>query len=76
MISGAFRRWTGLALGLAVMAVAVAALHHTSSSAGDVMVQSRAQGLESDAYFYTEVGDVGAFLDHEGRYRHQSLHDE
>ena len=63
-----FRRWMSLALGLALMAVAVGTLHRASSSAGEVMVQSRVQGLESDAYFYTEVGDVGAFLGDLGRY--------
>jgi hypothetical protein len=58
----------GLALGLALMATTVVALGHASSSAGDVLVQSQAKGLESDAYFYTEVGDVGAFLAEQGRY--------
>jgi len=75
-MSGALRRGMGLALGLAVMAVAVVGLHHASSAAGDVVAQSRARGLESDAYFYTEAGDVGAFLDDEGRYRRRSLSDE
>jgi hypothetical protein len=65
---GAFRRWKGLALGLVMITVAVVALHHASSSAGDVVAQSRARGLESDAYFYTEVSDVRAFLDDQGRY--------
>ena len=50
------------------MAVAVVGLHQASSSASDVLAQSLAQGLESDAYFYTEAGDVRAFLDDEGRY--------
>ena len=62
------RRWAALALGLASMAVAVVALHRASSSTSDVVVQSRAQGLESDAYFYTEVSDVGEFLGDRGRY--------
>ena len=74
------RRWTGLALGLALMAVAVVGLHHASSSASDVLAQSLAQGLESDAYFYTEAGDVRAFLDDQGRYGAtppaQSIRDE
>jgi len=69
----ALRRWTGLALGLALMAVAVVALHRATPSAGDVVAQSRAQGLESDAYFYTEVSDVGAFLEDQGRYKRQSM---
>ena len=76
----AFRRWMGLALGLALMAVAVGALHRASSSAGEVIMQSRVQGLESDAYFYTEVNDVRAFLDDQGRYGAvapaQSIRDE
>ena len=50
------------------LAVAVTALHHASSSAGEVVAQSRSQGLESDAYFYTEVSAVRAFLDDQGRY--------
>ena len=29
-------------------------------------LRSRARGLEADAYFYTEVSDVGAFLDDGG----------
>ena len=72
----AFRRWMGLVLGLAMMAVAVAGLHQASTSAGDVMAQSREKGLESDAYFYTEVDGVEAFLEDEGRYRPQSTSDE
>jgi hypothetical protein len=58
------------------MAGAVLALHHASAATGDVMALSQARGLESDAYFYTEAGDVGAFLDDQGRYRRQSLSDE
>jgi hypothetical protein len=50
------------------MGLVVVALHHTSASAGDVMAQSRARGLESDAYFYSEVDDLQAFLGDEGRY--------
>ena len=68
MTGGALRRGVGFILGLALMAVTVVALDRASSSAGDVLAHSRAQGLESDAYFYTEVGDVLAFLDDEGRY--------
>jgi hypothetical protein len=63
------RRWVCLALGLALMALAVVGLSHGSSSTGTgVIAQARARGLESDAYFYTEVSDVGAFLEDEGRY--------
>jgi hypothetical protein len=58
----------GFVLGLALMAVTVVALDRASSSASDVLAQSRMQGLESDAYFYTEVSDVREFLDDEGRY--------
>jgi len=68
MTGGPLRRWMALVLGLALVAVTVVALDRASSSAGDVLAQSRTQGLESDAYFYTEVGDVRAFLDDEGRY--------
>ena len=75
-MSGALRRGMGLALGLAVMAVAVVGLHHASSAAGKVVAQSRDRGLESDAYFYTEADDVGAFLADEGRYRRPPRHDE
>ena len=69
MTNGALRRWMGLALGLALTVVTVVALNRASSSAGPVVAQSRARGLEADAYFYTEVSDVGAFLDDQGRYR-------
>ena len=68
MRSGTTRGWLGLTLGLALMAIAVAGLHRASASAGDVMALSQARGLESDAYFYTEVNDVRAFLDDQGRY--------
>jgi len=68
MRGGALRRWMGLVLGLTLMAVTVVALDRATPSAGDVLAQARTQGLESDAYFYTEVGDVRAFLDDEGRY--------
>ena len=68
MSRSGLRRWGALAVGLASMAVAVVALHHASSSASEVLVQSRAQGLESDAYFYTEVSDVGEFLGERGCY--------
>lgn len=77
MTRKAFRRWMGLALGLAVMALAVVGLHQASSSPDTgVVAQSRVQGLESDAYFYTEVGDVRAFLDDEGRYGSESISEE
>ncbi len=75
-MSGTTRGWLGLGLGLAVMAGAVMALHHASAAAGNVMALSQARGLESDAYFYTEAGDVGAFLADEGRYRRPPRHDE
>jgi hypothetical protein len=64
-------RWMGLVLGLALMAAAVVILHRTSAVKDPVwavLAHSRAQGLEADAYFYTEVGDVRAFLDARGRY--------
>jgi hypothetical protein len=67
------RRWGALGLGLGLMAGSVVAMHHGTSSAGEVMARSRAQGLESDAYFYTEVDDVGAFLDDQGRYGRPSI---
>jgi hypothetical protein len=44
-------------------------LDRTSSSAAHVLARSRALGIESDAYFYSEVSDVRAFLDAAGRYR-------
>jgi hypothetical protein len=66
------RRWAGLALGLAGMGLASLALSHASGGAGPVVAESRERGLESDAYFYTEVGDVGAFLEDDGRYGRQS----
>jgi hypothetical protein len=58
----------GLLAGLALMGLAVSALHHTSASASDVMALSQARGLESDAYFYSEVDDLQAFLEEDGRY--------
>jgi hypothetical protein len=62
------RGWMGLALGLGLMLAAVVVLHQASSSASDVVAQGRTQGLESDAYFYSEVSDVRAFLREGGRY--------
>jgi hypothetical protein len=72
VIGGTLRSWAGLMLGLVVMAVVVAALHQTSTPRSgledNVVVQGRARGIEADAYFYTEVGNVRAFLDASGRY--------
>jgi hypothetical protein len=62
MRGGRGGRWASLALGLAVMALAVAALGRAGSSAGGLLAHSRMRELESDAYFYTEVGDVREFL--------------
>ena len=61
----------GLVLGLALMAAAVVVLHRTSAASDTVwavLAHSRTQGLETDAYFYTEVGAVRSFLDERGRY--------
>ncbi len=55
------------------MGCGVLALHRTSASASGVMALSQARGLESDAYFYSEVSDVGAFLEDDGRYAHPSM---
>jgi hypothetical protein len=51
------------------MGAAVLALHHASAALGPVVAQSQARGVEADAYFYSEVGDVGEFLEKAGRYR-------
>ena len=76
MRTSRLRRWTSLALGLAGMGLAALALSLGSRSAGSVITQSRERGLESDGYFYTEVGGVEAFLEDDGRYRRQSTRDE
>ena len=72
MTGETLRSWAALLLGLFAMAVVVAALHRTSTPRDgiedNVVVQGRAQGIEADAYFYTEVGDVRAFFDAGGRY--------
>ena len=62
------RSGMGLVLGLGLMVAAVVALHHASSSAPEVVAQGRMQGIETDAYFYSEVSDVRAFLHEDGRY--------
>ena len=76
MRKGRLRRWASLVLGLAAMGLAAGALSHGGRSAGPVMTASRERGLEADAYFYTEVGGVEAFLGDEGRYGRQSTSDE
>jgi hypothetical protein len=76
MRTSRLRRWTSLALGLAAMGLAALTLSHGSRSAGSVITQGQERGLESGAYFYTEVDGVEAFLDDEGRYRRRSTRDE
>jgi hypothetical protein len=70
MRGGRHRGWTGLALGLALMAATLILLHLASVRAGPLLEQSRARALESDAYFYTEAGDLREFLGKEGHYFH------
>ena len=70
------RRWTRLTLGLAAMGLTALALSVASGLLGPVVEESRQRDLESDAYFYTELGGVEAFLEDDGRYRRQSTREE
>lgn len=67
-MSGGRRRAAGLGLGLLLMAGVVLLLHRSSEGAPGVLGLSRTLGLETNAYFYSEVTTVGAFLGEDGRY--------
>ena len=72
------KRWLRLALGLALVAAFVVGLHHLSArltgETGALIEHNRAGDLEVYAYVYSEVGDIGEFLDdEEGRYGESSL---
>ena len=72
-MSSAARRWARLGLGLAAAAGAVTALHLASGalpgSTGALISRNQREDVEVQAIFYSEVGDLAAFLDDEsGRY--------
>jgi hypothetical protein len=77
-MSAVATRWLRLALGLALVAAFVVGLHHLSArmtgDTGALIERNRALDLEVYAYVYSEVGDLGEFLDdEEGRYGESSL---
>ena len=70
--------WLRLVLGLVLLAAFVVMLHRLSArmtgDAGALIARNQAENLEVYAYFYSEVGDIGEFLDDErGRYGECSL---
>ncbi len=71
-------RWNYLLLGLVSVTLFITLLHQLSTRLagvpGDLIDRNRREGLEVDAYFYSEVGDLREFLDDEqGRYGRRSL---
>ena len=67
------RRWLQLAAGLAALALAIAALHygvgHARGPFGRTWSANLASGVNANAFFYTELGAVGEFIDGtRGRY--------
>ena len=61
------RRLALLGLGLATLGALVALLDRASEAMA-VVAHGRAQALESDAYFYSEVAPVRDFLEEDGRF--------
>ena len=73
MTKAGARRWLQLAAGLAAVALAIAALHIGVGRArgpfGRIWSANLASGVNASAFFYTEVGSVGEFIDgSRGRY--------
>jgi hypothetical protein len=69
----ALSRWLQLAAGLAAVALVIAALHLGVGRArgpfGRIWSANLASGVNASAFFYTEVGAVGEFVDGaRGRY--------
>ncbi|HSN55228.1 MAG TPA: hypothetical protein VLT32_11165 [Candidatus Sulfomarinibacteraceae bacterium] len=67
------RRWLQLAAGFAAVALVIAALHLGVGRAGGpfgrIWSANLASGVNANAFFYTEVGAVGEFIDvARGRY--------
>ncbi len=67
------RRWLELATGLAAVALVIAALHLGVGRArgpfGRIWSANLASGVNANAFFYTELGAVGEFVDGaRGRY--------
>lgn len=67
------RRWLQLAAGFAAVALVIAALHLGVGRArgpfGRIWSANLASGVNASAFFYTEVGSVGEFIDGaRGRY--------
>ncbi|HSL18487.1 MAG TPA: hypothetical protein VLB51_11340 [Methylomirabilota bacterium] len=67
------RRWLQLAAGFAAVALVIAALHLGVGRArgpfGRIWSANLASGVNASAFFYTEVGAVGEFVDGaRGRY--------
>lgn len=72
------RRWLALLSGLALLALFVLGLHQFTArlggSTGEMISRNRSQDLEVYAYVYSEVGDLGEFLDDEnGKYGKRAL---
>ncbi len=73
MRSPVVRRWLELVAGLAAVALVIAALHAGVGRArgpfGRIWSANLASGVNANAFFYTEVGAVGEFVDGaRGRY--------
>ena len=71
-------RWNCLLLGLVSVVLFIALLHQVSTRMagipGELIERNQREELEVDAYFYSEVGELGEFLDdQQGRYGRRAL---
>jgi len=71
-------RWNCLLLGLVSVVLFIALLHQVSTRMagipGELIKRNQREELEVDAYFYSEVGELGEFLDdQQGRYGRRAL---
>ena len=60
-------KWTRFAIGLALLAGTIGMLHVVGSGLpgqpGALLAQNKAQDREVYAYFYSDLGELSAFLD-------------